>query len=75
MNQKLRVILLAVITCGICLAQANQPAVGNNWKPATTNQIGSQYPMVNSEGPRHPLAYMLPMQRVFNSISMASNFQ
>lgn len=52
MKHKLIGILLAVvlITGVTCIAQANQPADGNNWKPASTNQVGSQYPMVNSEG-------------------------
>jgi len=29
-------------------AQTNEPA--NDWKPATSNQQGKQYPQVNSEG-------------------------
>src|SRR2546423_11095449 len=29
-------------------AQTNEPA--NDWKPATTNQGGKEYPQVNSEG-------------------------
>jgi enterochelin esterase-like enzyme len=41
---------LAVITImsgQFCLAQTNQPA--DDWKPATSNQQGKQYPQVNSE--------------------------
>jgi enterochelin esterase-like enzyme len=46
-------ILLAIfIVCGICAAQTTQPAVVavEDFKPATTNQPGKQYPQVNSEG-------------------------
>jgi enterochelin esterase family protein len=32
----------------LCTAQTNQPA--DDWKPATSNQQGKQYPQVNSEG-------------------------
>jgi len=31
----------------LCTAQTNEPA--NDWKPATSNQQGKQYPQVNSE--------------------------
>jgi enterochelin esterase family protein len=31
-----------------CAAQTNEPA--DDWKPATSNQAGRQYPQVNSEG-------------------------
>ena len=31
----------------VCLAQTNEPA--DDWKPATSNQGGKQYPQVNSE--------------------------
>ena len=31
----------------VCLAQTNEPA--DDWKPATSNQPGKQYPQVNSE--------------------------
>jgi len=51
MYHKLRIILLAaVITGGTCLAQVNQPAVADDWKPSTLNQAGQQYPQVNSQG-------------------------
>jgi hypothetical protein len=42
---------LAVVTImsgQFCVAQTNQPA--DDWKPATSNQQGKQYPRVNSEG-------------------------
>jgi len=46
------VLLAILITGGICLAQTNQPAAVavEDFKPATTNQPGKQYPQVNSEG-------------------------
>ena len=47
---KSRLLLLAVvstITGQLCVAQTNQPA--DDWKPATSNQQGKQYPQVNSE--------------------------
>src|ERR1035437_4088750 len=39
-----------ILVAGNCvaLAQTNQPA--DDWKPATSNQPGQQYPQVNSEG-------------------------
>jgi enterochelin esterase-like enzyme len=43
-------ILLIVLTIGrACFAQTNQAAV-EDFKPASTNQSGKQYPQVNSEG-------------------------
>ena len=48
---KSRLLLLAVvsaITGQLCVAQTNEPA--DDWKPATSNQPGKQYPQVNSEG-------------------------
>jgi enterochelin esterase-like enzyme len=49
MNIKLSVLTLASILTGqLCIAQTNTPA--DDWKPATSNQHGKQYPQVNSEG-------------------------
>jgi enterochelin esterase family protein len=48
---KSKLILLAfvsVMSGRLCTAQTNQPA--DDWKPATSNQQGKQYPQVNSEG-------------------------
>jgi len=48
---KTKLVLLAfasVIFGQLCPAQTNQPA--DDWKPATSNQQGKQYPQVNSEG-------------------------
>ena len=49
MKTKLVLLAFACILSGqLCLAQTEEPA--GNWKPATTNQSGRQYPQVNSEG-------------------------
>ncbi|MCF7974777.1 MAG: hypothetical protein K9N55_13245 [Phycisphaerae bacterium] len=51
MNHKLISILLtAVLTCGICLAQTDQPQIAQDFKPSTVNQPGQEYPQVNSQG-------------------------
>jgi enterochelin esterase family protein len=39
-----------MVTGGICLAQTNQSAAIEDFRPASTNQPGKQYPQVNSEG-------------------------
>ena len=43
-------LLAALIIGGICLAQTNQPAVVEDFKPSSVNQPDKQYPQVNSEG-------------------------
>lgn len=43
-------LLAALISGGICLAQTNQPAVVEDFKPSSVNQPDKQYPQVNSEG-------------------------
>ena len=51
MNHRHISFLTAVmITGGICLAQQNQTASVEDFKPASSNQPGKQYPQVNSEG-------------------------
>jgi enterochelin esterase-like enzyme len=51
MNNRFITILLAVaLTGGICLAQAEQPAIKEDFKPSTLNQPGQEYPQVNSQG-------------------------
>ena len=51
MNYKsFSVFLAAAFTCGICLAQAPQTAVVEDFKTTPTTQQGKQYPQVNSEG-------------------------
>jgi enterochelin esterase-like enzyme len=49
MKRKLSLLAFASVLSGqLCLAQTNEPAT--DWKPATSNQGGKQYPQVNSEG-------------------------
>lgn len=51
MNHRLKTHVLAVIiTVGICLTQAALLAAVEDFKPASSNQPGRQYPQVNSEG-------------------------
>jgi enterochelin esterase-like enzyme len=51
MNHRLIITILAVvITGGTCLAQTDQAAVVEDFKPSTLNQPGQQYPQVNSQG-------------------------
>lgn len=50
MNNRLVILLSVVIlTCGVCFAEA-QNAAAEDFKPASTNQSGREYPQVNSEG-------------------------
>jgi len=46
----LSLLLVIMFTGEVCLAQTNQPAAVEDFKPASTNQPGKQYPQVNSEG-------------------------
>ena len=49
MKTSLSILVVASALSGqLCTAQTNEPA--NDWKPATSNQQGKQYPQVNSEG-------------------------
>jgi enterochelin esterase-like enzyme len=51
MNHKVMIILLVVVlTSGVCLAQPDQPAIKEDFKPSTLNQPGQEYPQVNSQG-------------------------
>jgi enterochelin esterase-like enzyme len=50
MRQTLLVILFIVFSIsGTCLAQSEQTAVMDDFKPATSNQPGKEFPQVNSE--------------------------
>jgi enterochelin esterase-like enzyme len=50
MNHKLLSVLLALVITGvICLAQATQTEIKEDFKPSTLNQPGQEYPQVNSE--------------------------
>jgi enterochelin esterase-like enzyme len=46
------ILLTTLMTCGICLAQTNQidSVAVEDFKSASTNQPGREYPQVNSEG-------------------------
>jgi enterochelin esterase-like enzyme len=50
MKYRLMILLAAGLTVGICSAQPDQPAVKEDFKPASTNQPGREYPQVNTEG-------------------------
>jgi enterochelin esterase-like enzyme len=51
MNSMFITVLFAVfMTVGTCLAQTEQSAVVEDFKPSVNNQSGKQYPQVNSEG-------------------------
>jgi enterochelin esterase-like enzyme len=41
---------LLALSSPLCLAQANQPADANDWRPSSLNQPGKQYPQVTSDG-------------------------
>ena len=41
-------ILMCMLTSQLCLAQSEVPV--DDWKPASSNQPGQEYPQVNSEG-------------------------
>ena len=43
-------ILLMTLSGSLCLAQTNQPAIADDFKPSTLNQPGQEYPQVNSQG-------------------------
>jgi enterochelin esterase-like enzyme len=51
MNQRSIIILLTtVMISAVCLAQINQTVAVEDFKPASSNQLGREYPQVNSEG-------------------------
>jgi len=51
MGQKLLSVLLIVFSIGVtCFAQSKQTDDAEDFKPASTNQPGKEYPQVNSEG-------------------------
>jgi len=43
-------LVVAILTSGYSFAQSNQATAVDDFKPASTNQQGKQYPQVNSEG-------------------------
>ncbi|MEN6306176.1 MAG: alpha/beta hydrolase-fold protein, partial [Anaerohalosphaeraceae bacterium] len=50
MNIRFIMLLTIAMAGGLCFAQGDQPAVVEDFRPASTNQPGQQYPQVNSEG-------------------------
>jgi enterochelin esterase-like enzyme len=44
--------IITILTCSglSCLAQEGLPAVKDDFKPSTLNQLGQEYPQVNSQG-------------------------
>jgi enterochelin esterase-like enzyme len=48
--RQLIVLLVILITGGICLAQTDKQEIIDDFKPSTLNQPGQEYPQVNSEG-------------------------
>ncbi|MFZ0472786.1 MAG: alpha/beta hydrolase-fold protein [Bacteroidales bacterium] len=53
-----------MLTGGVCLAQTNQPAATEDFKPASSNQPGKQFPQVNSEGRVRASISAPPAQKV-----------
>jgi len=47
---KIGILSFSFLISGIALAQEKPTAVVEDFKPASTNQMGSEYPQVNSEG-------------------------
>jgi enterochelin esterase-like enzyme len=43
-------VALLAFSVSLCLAQTDQPAVIDDFKPSTLNQPGQEYPQVNSQG-------------------------
>jgi enterochelin esterase-like enzyme len=48
MKSKMMILCVALVSLRLLNAQTDEPA--NDWKPATTNQGGKEYPQINSEG-------------------------
>ncbi len=42
--------MITAMACGICVAQAQQTPIKEDFKPSSLNQPGQEYPMVNSQG-------------------------
>ncbi len=49
-KMQLAILLIVMSISGICLAQMEQAAAVEDFKPVSTNQPGRDYPQVNSEG-------------------------
>lgn len=54
------ILVIVIFACGVCFSQpaqpaavqqtTAQPAIADDWKPSSLNQLGQQYPQVNSQG-------------------------
>ncbi|WP_020599778.1 alpha/beta hydrolase-fold protein [Spirosoma panaciterrae] len=49
-TKPLAMLFAATFTSLACLAQGNQPAIVEDFKPSSLNQPGQEYPQVNSQG-------------------------
>jgi enterochelin esterase-like enzyme len=47
--RSLAILLATALTSGLALAQTNQPAIVEDFKPSVLNQPGQEYPQVNSQ--------------------------
>ncbi|MEN6307870.1 MAG: alpha/beta hydrolase-fold protein [Anaerohalosphaeraceae bacterium] len=50
MNIRFIMLLTMVMIGSLCFAQAEQPAIKDDFKPSSLNQPGQEYPQVNSQG-------------------------
>jgi enterochelin esterase-like enzyme len=49
-NRFVQAAMITAMACGICVAQAQQTPIKEDFKPSSLNQPGQEYPMVNSQG-------------------------
>lgn len=49
-NTYLAILIMTLFMSQVCLAQANQTSIAEDFKPSTLNQPGQIYPQVNSQG-------------------------
>ena len=49
-SRTITLLSLGMIIGGVCLAQTNESAIREDFKPSTLNQPGQAYPQVNSQG-------------------------
>jgi enterochelin esterase-like enzyme len=74
MNHKLKTILLAaIVTCGICFAQAGQEAIKDDFQPSTFNQPFAEYPQVNSQNYARFRIYLPDAQSVVVSLGLGGS--
>ena len=49
-NKYLTLLFMTLFMGHFCIAQTNQPVIIEDFKPSTFNQLGQEYPQVNSQG-------------------------